>query len=489
MDLVSTGESVNLRLLKGGKAIFRSAFWSPYAEESGPASWTGADGELTVTCRDGTLLKGGPEDGKLVLDYRGDALTLEKRNAAPQGEELGTELMKGSWVLESLEIEGYASSAAEEGVRAYLRTDGNTADIYWHSENEKASWFEENMYLSVLWDALYPGCPNGYWQAELNADAPVSRGYSFTVEAKDRLVLRISSIDCASEEGYPSILTCVFSPVAPDAVEVMTAPEPVTVGTVEELMDALRDRATVLLQPGTYNVTEWLNSPGEKDLGTWAFVRQPHFAQGLYLSGFDDQVELTVAGLRELTIASADPEHPALIVCEPRYANVIAFFNCKNLSLRDVVMGHTPEPGFCMGAVLRLDYCSNALVEGCELYGCGTYGVTAESTWGLRIDRSEIRDCTFGCLDFAYVSDAFVLDTSFHDCEGYTMFCLSGSIVEFTGCDFRNLEADFLYLDEYAWASFEGCTFDKAAAEALQNSPYGEDRLAYDLDAISASKG
>ena len=196
-----------------------------------------------------------------------------------------------------------------------------------------------------------------------------------------------------------------------------------------------------------------------------------------------------MAGLRQLTIASADPKDPALIVCEPRYANVLAFFNCRNLTLRDLVMGHTPEPGFCTGAVLQLTSCGASLIEGCELYGCGTYGVTAENSWELRIDRSEIRDCTFGCLEYRYVSDAFVTDTKFHDCEGYIMFCLPGSIVEFSGCDFRDLKDDFLYLDDASWAAFEDCTFDRAAHEALQNCTYGEDQLSFDPDASSAPKG
>ncbi len=488
----SNWSTVNLRLLKGGKGIFRSSFWTPYAEESGPVTWTEDDGKLTVTCRDGTVLTGGIAEGKLVLNYRDGTLLMAPQAVPPRGEDLGTELLQGCWALQSIKSEGSAAATAEEGIRAYLRIHGDSADLYWHTGNEKQSWFEEDMGLSILWEPLYEGSPNGYWQAELSGESPVYRGYALTAEGQDRLLLRITAFDSEeSEYGEvrSSVTTCVFAPVSPDKVEVMTAPAPVTVSTVEEMMDAIRDRATVLLAPGTYNVTEWITSAGEEDLGIWARSTQPHNAQGLYDSGFDDQPELTVAGMRQLTIASADPKHPALIVCEPRYSNVIAFFNCKELTLRDLIVGHTPEPGFCTGAVLKLSNCSASRLEGCELYGCGTYGVTAENSWDLRLSRCEIRDCTYGCLDFRYVSDAFVSDTKFHDCEGYTNFCFSGSIVEFTGCDFRNLKDTFLYLDDYSWASFEGCSFDQATHEALLNSPYGEDQLSYDADANSAPKG
>ena len=492
VEFDQSGQTVNLRLMKDGKGIFRSDFWSLYGEENGPVTWSDNDGELTVTCRDGTLLTGGPKDGKLVLRYRDGTLTLEKGNTAPRGEDLGTELMKGAWALESIELEGSASTAAEAGIRAWLRTDGSTADLYWKSENEKQSFFEEDMLVSVLWDSLYPGCPNEYWHGDLTASGAVYRNYTFAVTKPDQLELLITSYDC-SENEYgevnASVLSCIFVPTDGDKVEVMTAPAPATVSTVEEMMDAIGDRATVLLEPGTYNVTEWLNAKAANDLEYWAAVTFPFYAQGFYNSGYALDVELTVVGFRDLTIASADPEHPALIVCEPRYANVITFYNCKNLVLRDLIMGHTPEPGFCTGAVLNLAYCESPLVSDCELYGCGTYGITADSTYGITIARTEIRDCTYGCFDFLYVTDAFVTDSSFHDCEGYTMFCLAGSMVDFTGCDFRNLAADFLYLDEYAWASFEDCSFDKDILEALQNSPYKGDHLSFDPDANSAPKG
>jgi hypothetical protein len=174
-----------------------------------------------------------------------------------------------------------------------------------------------------------------------------------------------------------------------------------------------------------------------------------------------------IAGIRDLTLRSADSEAPALIVCEPRYSNVITFLNCYGLRLEGLVCGHTPEKGTCSGAVLNLVGCSETDVHGCDLYGCGAYGVTAESCWSLSLSDCWIHDCTYGCVFYNGVGNASFTNTRFSDCAGYTMLEFFGTGAEFTGCDFQRLGGDFLYLDEASTAAFRGCVFDQAASDSL----------------------
>lgn len=474
-------EVFSLRLLPGGTGIFRSSFWSVYDSDNGPLAWSEKDGEVTLALENGYILNGVLQDGQLVLEYYTGTLVMGPGGDAPAGEDLGTQLLRGAWRLDSAETEGYAFSAEEEGLRVFLEFGPEGASLYWNSGEKKTSFYEENMQVFPVWQSLYPDCPNGYWYAELSAmEQAGRREFYVTPVGRDRLELLLYTY---SDEGieHPSVTSCFFVPAAEGSVERMTAPEPVTVSTVDELMDAIWDRATVLLAPGTYNVTEWLASSGNGELSAAGYGEYPPYAHGLYLTGFDDEPELMIAGLRGLTLRSADPDHPAAIVCEPRYANVITFAHCSDLRLEGLTVGHTPDRGTCSGAVLHFYNCSSTEIHRCDLYGCGTYGITAEYDWGMNVTDSWIHDCTYGCVYLIDCAGDTFTGVRFTDCAGYTMLDLFGSGVSFYGCDFQRLDGEMLYADEYSSVLFRGCTFDQAASDSLvSSSAYGTDRVVDD---------
>ena len=438
---------------------------------------------MNVSLSSDTLLQCSLEDGQLHLEYYDVAYTLDRQDAFPGGYELNPYQLSGTFVLAGMEIEGQALDPAEEGISAVLRIDEETS-LYWNREYGP-DLREEAMWSYLGWESLYPDCANECWSLELYPQQDNNRDFKLTAVSEDELEMLFYSY-YATGESYPSVLLCRFVRAEPDSVEIPAPPEPVTVGTVEELIEALQDDATILLEPGVYNVTGWLSFGDADMVGRWENVFYPIYAEGIYTEDAFDGPELVIAGYRNLTIRSADPDNPAEIVCLPRYADVLTFQNCAALTLENLILGHTEEQGYCSGAVVNLQDCYNASLIGCRLYGCGTYGVTASSSSKLTLENCEVYDCTEGCAELQF-TDALFLNSNFHSCEGYTMFSMYFSDVEFEGCAFRELNGNMLYLGDYSSAVFRSCQLDEAARLSVEQNEHFQDRVTADWH--SAPKG
>ena len=247
----------------------------------------------------------------------------------------------------------------------------------------------------------------------------------------------------------------------------------VVVSDVEELMEAIDDYMTIILKPGTYNVTEFLNDY-ELDEWDWEAYEESQEEEesegldyGLYYEEVFDGQGLVINNVDGLTLVSADPEKPAEIVCEPRYAEVLNFIDCDNLIIEDVVLGHTDGEGYCSGDVIALHDCWTVELIGDELYGCGAYAFEIDDCYGIEVRDSYIHDCTYGVAMIGETYDVNFYHTKFEDCKEFTMFEVSESDVTFIGCGFKNLDGALISVDEYGSAKFAACTFDKDAQASL----------------------
>lgn len=134
-----------------------------------------------------------------------------------------------------------------------------------------------------------------------------------------------------------------------------------------------------------------------------------------------DGTEFIIDGVSNLEIVT-DNEGDTLICVEPRYANVLNLYNCDNVTIEGITMGHTIEQGYCTGGVINLYGSSNISIYSCDLYGCGTYGVISDYSENIYVYNTEIRDCSYGCVDMVR-SDVIAFEyCSFHDCVGFNMF-------------------------------------------------------------------
>ena len=178
--------------------------------------------------------------------------------------------------------------------------------------------------------------------------------------------------------------------------------ETVTVTTVDEFLAALDSDTTIFLEPGEYNLTAASNYGG---LGGSCYSWE-----NTYVDGY----QLLIRGISNLTI-EAESADTTSIVTDPRYANVLYFYGVDNLTLRGVKVGHTEEPGVCSGGVVQLEYCRNALLESCKLFGCGTIGVNAICCEELTVNQCEIYECSSSGITLLNCEGVLAVECDFHD--------------------------------------------------------------------------
>lgn len=168
----------------------------------------------------------------------------------------------------------------------------------------------------------------------------------------------------------------------------------VVVTTADEFLSAIAPNTEIKLGAEKIDLTQASDYGKEKDDGwyTWESVY--------------DGYELVIENCSGLTLKGAGMGSTEL-VSSPRYSSVIHFRSCSSITVSNMTLGHSEGPGDCFGPVLYLDNCSDALIDGCDMYGCGTEAVYADSSKNIRINGSNLRNCSNGALEV-------------YNCEGVT---------------------------------------------------------------------
>jgi len=230
------------------------------------------------------------------------------------------------------------------------------------------------------------------------------------------------------------------------------------VSSVEELVEAIRPGAGITIEPGRYDVTDFLKGfPNPRDWDAW---NEEH--EYVQISDVYDGLELVVRNTPDLYIkgGSEDPADTEIVI-EPRYAAVLNFENCKGLELACLTMGHTDQ-GDCSGNVLNFDKCRNVYLRTMDLYGCGVYGIGAYNGSGnLYVSNSTIRDCAYGPFEiFEGEGDFQFTACTLAGSDGGGWYDVNEvSQLSFIGCFFGEQESNFWYFDETA--SFENCEWSE----------------------------
>lgn len=138
------------------------------------------------------------------------------------------------------------------------------------------------------------------------------------------------------------------------------------VKTVDELIAAIGPNKDIVLEGEFYDFSK-ATGYGTSS-GDYYYWEDVHDGPGLVIRNVDN-----------MTIRSNDGNvKNHTISAVPRYADVLAFSACSNVTLSGFTAGHTIEPGSCAGGVIEFRDCDNMLVDNCGLYGCGILGVYAE---------------------------------------------------------------------------------------------------------------
>ena len=183
--------------------------------------------------------------------------------------------------------------------------------------------------------------------------------------------------------------------VRPDAV--------FQVSTVDELLEAIGPDRVIRLEDGVYNLTE-AKSYGDLNAGEyWHWV-------DAY-----DGYQLVIRNVAGLWLEGSDAQRCS-IVTEPRYANVLAADSSDDLHISNLTAGHTPGEGYCSGGVLDFYSCSRVWIRNCDLYGCGTYGITASESFSVIAGNTVIHDCTYGAIETFNCRDVRFVDGKIRNC-------------------------------------------------------------------------
>ena len=252
----------------------------------------------------------------------------------------------------------------------------------------------------------------------------------------------------------------------------------VTVGSVEELLEAISPHTEILLKPGYYNMSEYLEHVWEQEGESWN--KQHPYVQ---LQKCYDGVEVLIRRVDGLSIRG-DSENLTEIVVEPRYAQVLNFEQCHDLTLSGLTMGHT-ETGACSGDVLNFFGCRNINLSAMDLYGCGVYGIACyDGTGELYIYNSTIRDCAYGALNILDGNGRFELrNCGLTGSAGYDQYEPTPySELAFYECVFGANETSYYMFHEDIHT--EGCVW----SESYEYPEYGyEDWAVFDPDTMESA--
>lgn len=253
----------------------------------------------------------------------------------------------------------------------------------------------------------------------------------------------------------------------------------VKVASIEELLEAVRPEASILIEAGLYNIADFIDTfESDEEIKTWNEAHEYVEIEEVY-----DGKQLVIINVDNISISGAGPNMSAVeLVTDPRYAAILTFKNCSGISLDRMTMGHT-DKGDCTGNVLDLIACNSIIANELDLYGCGVYGIgTSEGTGDLFVSSSLIRDCAYGPFEIIEPKGDF----HFLDCRmtgsawgGIFDYNLSSQLA-FYRCTFGEGESNKWAFADHVY--MEDCVF----AEVSQYPDYGEEYPDYsDLDILN----
>lgn len=178
------------------------------------------------------------------------------------------------------------------------------------------------------------------------------------------------------------------------------------------------------------------------------FVDDNFDGYALYLTGFHN---LTIKG-------GMYNGQRSLLRVKPRYAYVLSFIGCEDITIQGMVMGHTDE-GYCQGGVLEFVDCRNVSVSDCDLYGCGIEGICFRRSNTLRMDNTSIRDCSYQIMTISESTDCTFQDCYFFRNREFTLFDLiSSSNLQFIRCMISHNEGTLFNVQECENIVYQQCS-------------------------------
>ena len=178
------------------------------------------------------------------------------------------------------------------------------------------------------------------------------------------------------------------------------------VSTVDEFIAAIGPNKDIVLDEALYDLstaTGYGTSSGDY-----------YFWEDIF-----DGPGLIIQNVSNMTIRTATGDrNKHTIAAIPRYADVLQFKACDNITLSGFTAGHTKEQGSCAGGVLEFHDCDAITVDNCGLFGCGILGVQADYCSDITVKNTEIYECSQGGIQLWNVDGVVLENVSFRDIGG-----------------------------------------------------------------------
>lgn len=232
----------------------------------------------------------------------------------------------------------------------------------------------------------------------------------------------------------------------------------VKVSTAAELLAAIAPDTTIELAEGDYHLSE---VPDEKR----QYLR--------WTQEFDGNT-ITIRNCKNLRlVCTGNP--PAHLIATPRYANVLAFDHCENVSLENLVLGHSPDKGECSNGVIATSDSKNISLTKCDLYGCGTEALTLTKSSNITITDSTLRDCSYGIMTITSSDHVTLTRTTLRDNQEFWGIKLDDADhITFDTCTLshnKSTEEPLIAAISSSAILFKNCTLKDNTATALTNKP------------------
>lgn len=270
----------------------------------------------------------------------------------------------------------------------------------------------------------------GSWYAETSS-VPAVDSAGNELQGDDLAAMTLQSVDH-------------WEAIIPEKVSVSKGADGmVHVSTVDEFLAAIASDTDIYLEDGVF------------DLSTASNYGVAGGANYVWYDTYVDGPQLVISGVKNLSITGGGADR-ASIQAVPRYAEVLAFENCRNITLKDFTAGHTQAPGHCTGGVVYFANSSDLSVEGCSLYGCGVWGITLSGCENMTVKNTEIYDCSYGDLNFASSKNIRLENCNIHDngmsraiydCQNVTLD--GAAISSFSPPDYETLNAQTIDLNPW----------------------------------------
>lgn len=376
--------------------------------------------------------KGNSGDKAKVADARLDELLGEYSLFATFGEEY-LNIAEDTYESGSIDI--------------YLEDGKYKADYFYSSEYSDTKYY--GMTLSEESGEFSTGFGSSDWHYIMNtknkSDEEYNVEYSVASNRKDTLTLRIiTAYEYEDEDSGETVnekydyyeLYVRKGYEETEQLEYdLRYKEKVTVSNITEFYKAIGSGKHIVLKAGTYNVSELILK--NKDLKSINILNENMITIDRdYLAIHGESV--FISDMNNIFIEGE--EGASVLICtEDSYAVPLEFSDCANIKLKNLTIGHEVEPGYCSGSVVKFGSCGHININQCNLYGSGTYGIEAVNTYNVKVDETDIYECTYGGIDLDECNDWEFNDSKIHDSKEYSIIDLNGcGYIYFNRCEITN---------------------------------------------------